>query len=277
LRLLSSYGLGWKDIVVEHHLIEPGEKPASAVSCHIISLASGRDVSYGERQDGWGHRMPYSKPPGTIYSFVEGSLPAIYPHSTTDLTVCALNPTFVNQAAEELANDVTVKLRDVMGFQDESIAGLIRLLAAETKSRGLSGSLYVDHLVYALTLRLLLVRTQRDQGAAFQNRLPVPRLRRVVDRMQADLSTDLDLKALAAESGYSRNHFLRMFRTATGFTPHQYLLRLRITKAQTLLRNRSTRLIDVALTCGFSSHAHLSRIFRQVVGTTPSDYRRSIS
>jgi AraC family transcriptional regulator len=51
------------------------------------------------------------------------------------------------------------------------------------------------------------------------NALSGPRLQRVLDRMEADLSSELDLKTLAIESGYSRNPFLRMFREATHHTP----------------------------------------------------------
>jgi AraC-like DNA-binding protein len=49
-----------------------------------------------------------------------------------------------------------------------------------------------------------------------------------IGRMRADMDTDLDFKRIVAESGYSRDHFLRMFQAATGCTPHQYFLRLRI-------------------------------------------------
>ncbi len=275
LRLLSSDRFGWKNIVVERHRIEPGEKKASAIPHHIVAFASGDHVSYGERPNRWGHLVPYSKSPGTLYSFVEGSVPALCTRTETDLTVCAIDRTFVSQTAEEISDGSVVNLRQRIGFCDESTASLIRLLEAEVKSGGLYGSFYVDHLVYALTSRLLSVKKQEDQATS-RNTLPLPRLRRVVERMQADLSTDLDLRLLAAESGYSTNHFLRMFRTATGFTPHQYLIRLRVTKAQKLIRERSARLIDIALACGFSNHAHLSRIFRQVIGATPSEYRRSI-
>jgi AraC family transcriptional regulator len=95
--------------------------------------------------------------------------------------------------------------------------------------------------------------------------------------MEDELDTDLDLKTLASASGYSRNHFLRMFRAATGYSPHQYLLHLRVKRAQALMKNRSMNLIDIALDCGFSSHAQLTRVFRQITGTTPSEYRRGIT
>jgi AraC-like DNA-binding protein len=99
-------------------------------------------------------------------------------------------------------------------------------------------------------------------------------LQRVLDRMNADLATDLDLTTLAAESRYSRSHFLRTFRTAMGCSPHQWLTRLRVEKAKTILRETSISLIDIALDCGFSSHGHFSNTFRQIVGVTPSEYRR---
>lgn len=127
--------------------------------------------------------------------------------------------------------------------------------------------------------RETLVRcpSRGEDGCASRNKLPRPRLRRVVERMEADLCANLGLQALAIESGYSQSHFLRMFRAASGYTPHQYLLTLRVKRAQALMKNKSMRLIDVALASGFSSHAHLSHVFKQVSGVTPSEYRRSVS
>ena len=67
-----------------------------------------------------------------------------------------------------------------------------------------------------------------------------------------------------------------MFRAATGYSPHNYLLNLKLERAQELLRNPSMSLIDIALDCGFSSHSHMSRLFHKIVGVTPSAYRRSV-
>src|SRR5258708_2103913 len=100
-------------------------------------------------------------------------------------------------------------------------------------------------------------------------------LQRVLDRMNVDLAAVLDLNTLAAESGYSRSHFLRTFRAAMGCSPHQWLTRSRVERAKTTLRQKSISLIDIALTCGLSSHRHFSNTFKQIVGVTPSDYRRS--
>ena len=65
------------------------------------------------------------------------------------------------------------------------------------------------------------------------------------------LNDNLDLATLATESGYSRAQFLRMFRAATGQTPHRYLLELRLEKTRVLIASRMP-LVDIAAACGFS-------------------------
>src|SRR4029077_12375702 len=162
------------------------------------------------------------------------------------------------------------------GFHDATLRQLMRLLEAEASQGGPSGRLYADHLAHALVMRFLLLgRTQRDNACAAASPLPRHLLQRVLERMH-DLVANPDLQTLAAESGYSRSHFLRMFEAATGLTPHRYLLQLRLERAQQLMREGSTSLIDIAALCGFSSHAHMSRVFRQLLGVTPSQYRRNL-
>jgi len=105
--------------------------------------------------------------------------------------------------------------------------------------------------------------------------LPARALNRVREKVEANLDTDLSLGSLAQETGYSRAHFLRMFRAATGVTPHQYVLGLRLMRAQDYLRRRDTSIIDIALSCGFSSQSHMTSVFRQRLETTPAEFRRS--
>jgi AraC family transcriptional regulator len=276
VRLSSSAGLGWKDIIVRRYLTEPGEKVEVATAHHILFEASGQEMCIGERQGVRGRLVPYSKQPGTMHFYPDGLIPAIYPSAQTELTVCALDTAFVEEVTQELESSPAPGLRQQVAFLDESLRSLVGLLEAEAQSGGLCGRLYVDHLTYALTLRLLSLGTKREPERNGRNALSGPHLRRVLERMEADLSSELDLKTLAIESGYSRNHFLIMFREATHCTPHRYLVQLRVKRAQAMMKNKSMRLIDIAFACGFSSDAHLSRVFRQVTGATPSEYRRNI-
>jgi AraC family transcriptional regulator len=65
-----------------------------------------------------------------------------------------------------------------------------------------------------------------------------------------------------------------MFRKSTGETPHQFVLRQRIERAKQMLRAPEGRVLDVAVACGFKSQQHFARVFRQLCGASPTEYRR---
>ncbi|WP_245536455.1 helix-turn-helix domain-containing protein [Terriglobus saanensis] len=206
----------------------------------------------------------------------QGIVPAVHPQGQVDFILCALEPDFVKNVEMELDQKPIVAPFYRRVHLDPAMSGLTKLLSHEAAKGGLSGRLYADQLATALAIRLLFLERQEGRREFCKaSALPRHRLRRVIERMR-ELQSDLDLKTLATESGYSRTHFLRMFRESMGCTPHQYLLRLRLERARELLRQKRMSLIDIAALCGFSSHAHLSRMFRQVVGVPPSEYRRSL-
>jgi AraC family transcriptional regulator len=272
--LLSSTGLGWKGLVVERYQTPPCELPDLPVAHHIVELAYQQHVSLGERPDWRGQLRPFSKYPGTCNYFPAGIRPKLRSFTQTNLIVCGLEPEFVEEVSEELGSNRVAQFRVQIDIRDESLGNLMRLLENAAKSGKPSDNLYVDHLIYAFTLHLFSLGQGRQYTYIPQGALPAHKLRRVIERMNAGLDTDLDLKTLAVESGYSRNHFLRMFRAATECTPHQYFLRLRIEKAQSLMKSQSLRIIDIAESCGFTSQSQFSRVFRRVIGVTPRQYRR---
>jgi AraC family transcriptional regulator len=275
-RIYSSAQLGWKGIVVERHLAQPGEQPETTTQYYIVELANGWGSYYGEHAGRQGCFLPYIRPQQGINIYVGGVLPRIYTSSHTELVVCALKPDFVAEIADEQEGFVTSTLREVIGFHDEGTARLIHLLDEEARTGGQMGRLYAEHLIHAFTHRLLLTDTAKKVSAR-SIASDASRLLGVLERMRSDFSMDLDLLSLAKESGYSKSHFLRIFRDTMGITPHQYLLRLRVQQAQRMIEEKPCGLVDVALACGFSSHTHMSRMFRQLIGVTPSEYRRGIS
>ena len=161
--------------------------------------------------------------------------------------------------------------------QDPAAQQLMTLLSADANEGFPTERLYTDYLAQALAVRMLHLggRTKPPSNNGRTYGLPRHVLRRVIERMR-DFDSDLSLQALANESGYSRVHFVRMFKAATGSSPHNYLLNLKLERARELLKIPSMSLIDIALDCGFSSHSHMSRLFHKNVGVTPSAYRRSV-
>ena len=129
-------------------------------------------------------------------------------------------------------------------LHDGQITQLLMLLLQELEAGAPSGRLYADSLTHALAVRIVLL----DCNPSCEPRprvspLPQRVLRRVKDRIDAELAGDLTLSILAEESGYSRTHFQGMFRAATGLTPHEYLLERRLGRAQELLEKRNADLI----------------------------------
>jgi AraC-like DNA-binding protein len=81
-----------------------------------------------------------------------------------------------------------------------------------------------------------------------------------------------DLAGLAKQSVY---HFCRVFRESFGESPHKYVMRRRIERAQGLMLQTNLSLAQIAIECGLADQAHLSRTFRRFVGECPGIWRRA--
>ncbi|GAB1484304.1 AraC family transcriptional regulator [Treponema sp.] len=100
------------------------------------------------------------------------------------------------------------------------------------------------------------------------------RINRVIDYIEKNLGTTLDLERLASLACFSKYHFHRLFASFTGETLASYIQRLRLEKAATLLCNGSDRTItEIALDCGFSSSAAFARSFKDRFGYSATDWR----
>ena len=85
------------------------------------------------------------------------------------------------------------------------------------------------------------------------------------------------LATVAKAINTSTFYFCKLFKRATGLTFTDYLARVRIEKAKTLLLNPNRRVSEVAYDIGFQSLTHFNRVFRKIVGRSPSSYRQSVS
>lgn len=101
----------------------------------------------------------------------------------------------------------------------------------------------------------------------------VARVTQAVRMMVGDSDSAHDLTSLAREARLSPYHFLRVFENLTGVTPHQYLLRVRLRRAAILLGTEATKILDIALNCGFGDVSNFNRTFRAEFGVNPRAYR----
>lgn len=215
--------------------------------------------------------------PGELHFIGAGELPALRLYTATEFAYCWMSSEMLEDSIIGLDLKSTPTFRNLSRMKDSASQRIMGLLADELEAGAPSGRLYAESLAQALAIRFLCVGNQNGHRVSSRaSELPARIFRRVREKMDAGLHADLSLLEIAAESGYSRTHFLRMFRASTGMTPHQYLMTLRIDRAKELLANPNSNLIDVATICGFSSQSHMTTVFRRLVGLTPTDYRRDV-
>ncbi|MEV6303725.1 helix-turn-helix transcriptional regulator [Actinoplanes sp. NPDC051861] len=99
-------------------------------------------------------------------------------------------------------------------------------------------------------------------------------LRRVRDRIDRDYAQPLDVEALARSVHLSAGHLSRKFRAAFGESPYSYLMTRRIERAMTLLRRGDMSVTEVCFAVGCSSLGTFSTRFSELVGISPSAYRK---
>jgi AraC-like DNA-binding protein len=106
--------------------------------------------------------------------------------------------------------------------------------------------------------------------------LPKWRLKRVVDHVDAHLDQRVTLAEMAKVAGLTRMYFAAQFRRTTGISPHGYLLRRRIERAQELMRDPGQPLAQIALSVGFGTQPHFTTVFKRLVGQTPYRWRQGL-
>ena len=100
-----------------------------------------------------------------------------------------------------------------------------------------------------------------------------PLVRRARAYILANQADPIDLAKVAHAMHVSTFYFCKIFKRATGLTFTQYLSRVRVEKAKKLLLNPHLRISEIAYNVGFQSLTHFNRVFRQVVGQSPTEYR----
>lgn len=100
------------------------------------------------------------------------------------------------------------------------------------------------------------------------------RIAQTISHLETRYASNVKLAELIDIAGMSRRSFLRAFEAATGSTPIDYLIQLRLARAATQLRRTSQSITEIAFQAGFQDSNYFSRQFRQRHGMSPSAYRR---
>jgi len=264
----------WNGFVVSERRGGPaGEWAEGQFSSHLLTLIikppAWREFFVPEK--GWWEIAPV---PNAFDFF-----PANAPHAARwrgapDIITFEMSPAYVQSIRGEQSRPLP-QLGAQAGVIDEYLRNSLCLLARDLRSGCASGNLYGEHVAAALVAHLFVRyagRSRQDECLATAR----VRLNRVIEYINDQLDRPTTLAALAEVAGTGIDQFLRRFKQHTGNTPHQYVLRRRIERAKTLLRDRRFSLSEIAAQVGFSDHSHFSKMFRRVVGVTPRAYRSGV-
>ena len=174
-----------------------------------------------------------------------------------------------------------LELSSAFAVPDETMARLMAALADEVAGGGLGGRLYAEGLANALAVHLLRRYSPLGKGQPLELGLgdsaadvPAKTVRRALDFIGDNLTSDLSLADIAQAANTSERHLLRLFKGAVGVSPHQYVIRGRVEEAKALLRRTDLTIAEVAVSSGFSHHQHLNRHFKRLTGASPERFRR---
>lgn len=280
----NSSGISNQERFGQNIQVELLQNPAGEGSCHFqnehtlfISLAS-RPINYVQIQDGKTHVGLYQRgeilitPANTpLFARWEGE---------ENCLQIRLNTKFIETIARETLekNPDSLELLPEFQIRNSHIEPIATMLLNEWQQGNFQNRLYLDSLSNILAINLLRHHTTtKPLVPIYQGGLPPRQLSQILDYIDAHLDRNIKLADLAQLLDMSPFHFSRLFKQSIGTSPHQYLSQQRIERAKQLLKNSDRLIIDIALECGFNSHSHLSKQFRQNMGMTPKAYRSGMA
>lgn len=273
--ILSSQDQGWDNILVEQFQHPSGEGRTHFGEEHAICLSlASRPVRFLQTKGGKTHSSLYGK--GDI-SITPAEMPFFARWEGEDHYLqIRIASRFIQSVARETidTNPHRLELLPEFRTRDPHIESIGLLLLAELKQENLGGKLYIDSLANVLAVHLLRqYAATAPRLTTYEGGLPERQLVQVLEYIDEHLDQEIKLADLAALLGMSQFHFSHLFKQSIGTAPYQYLLQQRIERAKQLLKQSDQSIVDIAFLCGFSSHSHLSKQFRQVTGITPTAYR----
>ncbi len=194
---------------------------------------------------------------GNVRVLMLGFQPWFFERVAAELGTSAALPAETNNSKLPAGHPACVLMRQL---QRELDAPAGAALAAECLAR---------------TIAVLLLREFNHIPSAKPAQAAPPlAVLKVVELMRQRLADSLSLEELAEVAGVSPFHFARQFKTATGHPPHDYLIRLRVDRAQELIRQHRHEwtLAAIAHECGFADQSHMARHFKRVLGVSPGEF-----
>lgn len=192
------------------------------------------------------------------------------------------NPFFIDSelidnVAKEMGGKGNVYFANRICETPPELLTIARLFFQETTKAAPGNALNIASLETMLAVAMLrhMPNNQNLQQGRGEN-MDRHSVERVKEYIHQHYQENIKLEELARVANYSSYHFIRFFKQATGKTPYEYLMDVKIEKAAQMLQNKELTITEVCYSCGFVNPSHFSTVFKRKKGVTPSRYQKYI-
>ena len=278
--LLGSQSLGWNGIealvytmdpVQDQSIIPELSTPQDTIIIHLEGIQQLKRRFEGR----WVHSMTF---PGQL-TLNPKNAPMLFHWSESSTTIgMSFTSTFMTDILQEIGQGDPMQVEMIPQFNeiDPLVVQIGHALLGEMRSGGLGGRLYAESLGQSLAIHAIrnyanILRVR----AAPKGKLSPAQMQQVMAYIEAHLAENIGISELAACVGFSTSYFTEQFKQATGYAPHQYLLKRRVERALELFTTSRLTVAEVAQLVGFYDQSHLIRHFKRIVGVSPHDVRKA--
>jgi AraC family transcriptional regulator len=269
---LTSAAVGWKGIALESHSIQACLVPRHEhIENFLLVILSG-SAKYEVLTSG--RTLEFPATPGTIFLLPRGTVDEIRWRGPTQRITVAINERLLINAIDETSHERDVELTEHWNLSDPHILAVLHAMRTDLSAGSPAGRLYGETLADALAVYVIRrYAVRRYSPLPIRGGLSSYRLRRVLEYIDDNLASDVGLADLSSIVGMSPHYFAESFRKSTGYAPHQFVLMQRIERAKQNLGDPMRSVLEAGLEAGFQNASHFARVFRRLVGTSPSRYR----
>jgi len=196
---------------------------------------------------------------------------------------CVMIDSLIYRAENDITNEKYVEPLDSRSvvfhnlISDDEIAACLKKIVREMEEKQPAYELAVKAQVFsiltALNRRFVCKELSRKEDERMKKQFSV--IEKSIDYIRAHIGEDISLAAIADSLSLSEYHFSRTFKKFTGLTVFEYIEKLRMEKAKSLLKGTDDSVSVISDKCGYNDPSYFSKIFKNTVGKTPKQYRES--
>ena len=272
--------LGWENVYASVAIEEPWQASLPARKHNCIAFCLNQSAKIVRTIEGQGGPIDRLLAPRQFGVIPSGTPSHWDVRGSPEIMLIYLRDSMLERVANDVFNadlqsfEIIPRLAEVDPLLEQLALSILDVLRQNEARSGL----FVDSLAYTMSVQLLRKHAGSSRSTSSPH-IPVmtqklSRMKRLEEFIDANLGENLGLARLAGEVGLNPYHFLSSFGRSFGMSPHQYVVRKRVERAQQLLRTTDLAIVELSLRCGFSSQSHLTSTFKRFVGMPPHAYRK---